>query len=132
MDITTILYILIAVLSVGISIATAIALHFHKHLLAFERELEEALSGKKSAEVLKGHLFEKLFPWAKSFPYRAENLSPIFHPIDFIHWGEDKITFLELKSGQSQLSSKQKAIKKLVEEKKVEWKEFRDKDIKEN
>jgi predicted Holliday junction resolvase-like endonuclease len=52
-------------------------------------------------------------------------------PIDLIvfdGYSEDnpqKITFLEIKSGNSKLTSKQNKIKELIEKKKVEWEEFR-------
>lgn len=119
-------YMLEITLAIALITVIAIAIFLYKMLLTLTDKLEEALHGKKSAEVLKGHLFEKLFPWAKDFPFSVENLTPVYHPIDCIHWGEDKITFCELKSGQSQLSSKQKHIKKLVEDKAIEWREFRD------
>ena len=46
-------------------------------------------------------------------------------PIDYISFGDDKITFIEVKSGKSQLSSKQRHIRDLVNDKKVAWKEVR-------
>jgi predicted Holliday junction resolvase-like endonuclease len=45
--------------------------------------------------------------------------------IDYIIFEEDKIIFLEIKSGNSQLSFKQRNIKKLIKEGKVEWDEMR-------
>jgi len=49
----------------------------------------------------------------------------MFRPIDFLHFGEDKITFIEVKMGTSQLSQKQKNIRRLIQENKVEFVEYR-------
>ena len=46
-------------------------------------------------------------------------------PIDGIAFNEEKIIFCEFKANTSALSEKQKSIKKLVQEKKVEWLELR-------
>lgn len=46
-------------------------------------------------------------------------------PIDGICFDEDSIKFIEIKTGNSKLSQKQEKIKKMVENKKVEFKEVR-------
>ena len=46
-------------------------------------------------------------------------------PIDYISFGDDEITFIEVKSGNSQLSQKQRHIRDLVKAKLVSWKEVR-------
>jgi len=46
-------------------------------------------------------------------------------PIDYIIFEEDKIVFLEVKSGESRLSQKQTNIKRLIKEGKIEWDEMR-------
>ncbi len=46
-------------------------------------------------------------------------------PIDLIAFDKDTIKFIEVKTGQSQLSPKQKYIKKQIEEGRVEFKEVR-------
>ena len=46
-------------------------------------------------------------------------------PIDYISFGDDEITFIEVKSGNAQLSSKQRHIRDLVKGKMVSWKEVR-------
>jgi len=46
-------------------------------------------------------------------------------PIDYIHFGTDKITFIEIKSGNARLNESQKNIKRLVTEKKIEFVTYR-------
>ncbi len=46
-------------------------------------------------------------------------------PIDGVIFGEDKIKFIEIKTGGAQLSPKQKKIKNMVENGQVEFMEVR-------
>ena len=41
------------------------------------------------------------------------------NPIDYVIFEDDKIVFLEIKSGESKLSDTQKNIKKLIESKEM-------------
>jgi predicted Holliday junction resolvase-like endonuclease len=49
----------------------------------------------------------------------------MFRPIDYLVFEEDRIVFLEIKMGTSQLSPKQKNIARLIKEGKVEFQEHR-------
>ena len=49
----------------------------------------------------------------------------IGEPIDGVVFGREKIVFLEIKAGGSKLSQRQKAIKEMVDKKRVEWEEIR-------
>jgi len=81
---------------------------------------------KTSISVKHGKFLEHYIPWIKEiFPYNPKNFRFIGNPIDGILFGEDKIIFMEFKTGKSQLNESQKKIKTLVENKKVEWKEIR-------
>ena len=86
---------------------------------------KKVVSQKKSSEVRLGHIAETLAPFLDQFDFEPENCCFLGKPIDYISFGDKEITFIEVKSGQSQLSSKQKYIKDLVESKKVSWKEVR-------
>ena len=100
-----------------------------------EKKLEEetesrkkTLSQKKSSEVRLGHIAEKLAPFLEDFPYEPENATFLGQPIDYIVFEEEEIVFIEIKSGNSQLSQKQRMIRDLVKSKCVSWKEIRIKD----
>lgn len=88
---------------------------------------KELFSKKRSAEVRLGLIAEQLVPFSKDFfkKYDPSKLMFLGKPIDFISFEEDKITFIEVKTGISRLSKKQKNIKTLVEDKKVFWDEHR-------
>ena len=97
-----------------------------------EKKLEEetlarkkVLSQKKSGEVRLGHIAETLAPFLDQFDFEPERCSFMGQPIDYISFGDDEITFIEVKSGNSQLSQKQRHIRDLVKAKLVSWKEVR-------
>ena len=59
------------------------------------------------------------------FDFDPENCCFMGKPIDYVSFGDDEITFIEVKSGNAQLSSKQRHIRDLVKQKLVSWKEVR-------
>jgi len=93
-----------------------------------EEELERnstILSQKKSSEVRTGMSLETLYPLIDGIGHDPKNLRFLGCPIDFISFDDDYITFIEIKSGMSKLTKRQKDIKKLVEDKKINWEEVR-------
>ena len=81
---------------------------------------------KVSTSVKYGKFLEQYIPWIrKIFPYNPERFRFIGNPIDGILFDENKIIFLEFKTGKSKLNQTQRKIKSLVENKRVEWKEIR-------
>ncbi len=100
-----------------------------------QQEYKTLLSQKKRSEVNLGYIVEKLAPFLKNFgdEYDSKNLTFLGKPIDYLHFGEDKITFIEVKSGNSRLTKSQRKIKHLIKAGKVTWHEVRvkkDKDVK--
>lgn len=83
------------------------------------------LSQKKSSEVRLGHIAEKLAPFLDYFTFDPHDAVFLGQPIDYVVFEEDGIVFVEIKSGNSKLSAKQKNIKDLVKNKQISWKEIR-------
>ena len=79
------------------------------------------LSQKKKSEVRLGQIAEHLVPLLDPFPYDPKKAQFLGSPIDFVVFEDDFISFVEVKTGRSQLTKKQRNIKKLVENKQVEW-----------
>ena len=92
--------------------------------MQLESQLNQLLFAKNSQSVKYGKLTEQFLPFSKEFPFNSENFRFIGSPIDGIVFENDRIIFCEFKSNESRLSQKQKSIKSLVEEKKIEWAEF--------
>ena len=84
-------------------------------------EYSRLLSQKKSSEVRLGQISEKLVPFLKFFKYDPKNAYFIGMPIDYIVFEDDKIIFVEIKTGDSALSKKQNAIKNIIKNKNVEF-----------
>ena len=61
-------------------------------------------------------------PKSASLKLPSRGMVAVKATIDGINFEDDKVVFIEFKTGNSNLSNKQKRIKNLVENKKVEWK----------
>lgn len=114
-----------------ITISLAISLWYQrKQLTNLTEKLEteqinskKAASQRKSQEVILGQITEQLSPFTEHFKYDPHLVKFLGQPIDYVYFGEDKIVFIEVKSGKARLSDKQVNIKKLVNEGKVYWDE---------
>ena len=88
-------------------------------------QLQEALFSKKSLSSKYGKMTEQFIPFLESYPYNEQDFRFLGSPIDGVQFEPDKIVLVEFKAGGSQLTRKQKDIKRLVERGKVEFQEFR-------
>jgi predicted Holliday junction resolvase-like endonuclease len=95
------------------------------YVLITRLSYKKLLSRKISSEVRLGQIAEHLVPFLENFKYDPKKAHFLGMPIDYIVFDENKIIFLEVKTGYSKLSPTQQAIKKLVEDKKVYWEELR-------
>ena len=94
-----------------------------------KKQRKEAID--KARHILKGQFSEHLSPFEKDFPAKSSECRFFGAPIDFICFeGIDeknitKIKFIEIKSAKSRLSEVQKSLKKTIEEKNIEFIEYR-------
>lgn len=116
------LSLLIPLLLLALFIYLYLALRKEHRLL--QQQFQDLASKLKSTAIKHGQAWEHFVPFMENYPGDKDNSVFLGMPIDFLSFGEDKIQFIEVKTGQSKLSEKQKNIKKLVEEKKVEWHEL--------
>lgn len=94
------------------------------------QEVEKVLSQKKSSEVRTGKITEVLAPLLDTFPVDVQKhgTSTVFlgQPVDYIHFDPDEgVTFIEIKSGNSELSKQQQKIKECIKDGAVYWEELR-------
>lgn len=93
-----------------------------KVTLEYEQEQYAKLIGqKKSSETRLGQISEQLAPFLSDFPFDPKRAKFLGDPIDLIVFSDDKITFVEVKSGKSQLSKKQRRIRDMVKAGKVDF-----------
>ena len=127
--------ILIIILVIGIFVAYRIGRKtgaFQKH-----KEWEGALPDyrkeaiMKSRAVLGGQFSENLAPYLPNFPYLPTECRFLGKPTDFIVFkGMDakainEIIFVEVKSGNSKLSSQERNLKETIKNKKIRFEEYR-------
>ena len=86
---------------------TRINLDLEKRLAEETENRRKVVSQKKSSEVRLGGIAETLAPFLDQFEFDPENCTFLGKPIDYISFADDEITFIEVKSGNSQLNSKQ-------------------------
>lgn len=86
---------------------------------------------ERSSRILTGKTVEKLVPIVKEFKHNPQDVRWIGDPVDFIVFdgiseGKVKqITFVEVKTGKSELTPREKTIKDIILKKKIKWEEFR-------
>jgi len=112
-------------LIIGMGTLGVLAFWQYRKISKLNEELKEVNSLCKSQQVKYGKSFEHFVPFIKDFPASKEDVHFIGCPVDFVSFQEDAIRFIEVKTGESQLSSKQKKIKQLVEEGRVMWCDLR-------
>ena len=86
---------------------------------------------KQSRAVLSGQFSEQIAPYLPEFPFKPTEARFIGKPVDFVVFKGmdekkiDEVVFVEVKSGQSQLSKVEKTLKETVQNKKISWHEYR-------
>lgn len=100
-------------------------LDLEKRLTEETETRRKVVNQKKSSEVRLGHIAETLAPFLDQFEFDPEHCTFLGKPVDYISFGDDEITIIEVKSGNSQLNQKQRHIRDLVKSKCISWKEIR-------
>lgn len=88
-------------------------------------KLRNITFNKRSLSTKYGKMTEQFLPFLNNYPYSPFNFRFIGNPIDGLQFEDDKIVFVEFKTGESKLSEKQEKIKELVEKKRVEFQEMK-------
>lgn len=90
-------------------------------VLELQEKLTKVTGQKKSSEVKTGQIVEQLVGFLDDFPYPEAEIKALYQPVDLIVFKEDEVVFVEVKSGESNLSEKQRKIRDLIEAKKVRF-----------
>ena len=129
-DILTIVIVLVAVFIgylIGHALGTFRRERHWQEQLPLHRE--EAIA--RSRAVLAGHFSEQLAPYLPDFPFKPNECKFLGKPVDFLvfHGLDDKnvtgVSFVEVKSGKSNLSPTEKSVRNAIENKNVYWHEYR-------
>lgn len=86
---------------------------------------------KRSKAIVRGQVSEHFLPFMDRFPYDPKDARFLGSPVDFVIFdgltnGDlQKIVFVEVKTGNSQLTRRESQIKEIVENQKICWEEIR-------
>ena len=83
------------------------------------------VSLRRSEATRYGQITEQFMPFISEYPYDSKQFRFLGSPIDGVQFEEDKIVMIEFKSAGSQLSTRQRRIRNLVREGKVDFQEIR-------
>lgn len=88
-------------------------------------EFEDLRFRKSSLAVKYGKMTEQFIPFIEDFPHDPKQFRFLGNPIDGVLFDDDQIVFCEFKTGSSSLNENQRRIKRLVNDGKVSWLEFK-------
>jgi len=80
---------------------------------------------RKSSEIRLGRIGENMAPFFEEWPYDPNDFRFLGSPIDRVQFTEGSIIFVEIKTGKSRLTGKQRMIRDLVKNGRVSFATFR-------
>lgn len=92
---------------------------------SLRRRVKDLDSSKRSQSTRYGQTMEQFAPFLADWPWDPKGFRFIGSPVDGLQFNEDGVVFVEMKAAGSRLSPLQQAIKRHVEEGRVEWHEVR-------
>lgn len=115
-------------LAIGIVVGKAVQAAKTQQIIKTEREK----AVKKSREILGGQFGEQIAPYLPNFPCNPGDCKFLGQPVDFIAFpgsaegkSVDEVLFIEVKSGKSQLSEREKQIRSAIKNGRVRYIEYR-------
>ncbi|MEK6792670.1 MAG: Holliday junction resolvase-like protein [Nanoarchaeota archaeon] len=129
-DILTIIIVCVA-LFIGYLIGHGLGTFKRERLWQEQLPEHRADAIARSRAVLAGNFSEQLAPYLPDFPFNPSECKFIGKPVDFIvfHGLDEKnvtgVSFVEVKSGKSRLSETEKSVKSVIENKNVNWVDYR-------
>ena len=79
---------------------------------------------RRSESTRYGQITEQFMPFISDYPYDSKQFRFLGSPIDGVQFEEDKIVMIEFKSAGSKLSTRQRKIRNLIKEGKVDFQEI--------
>lgn len=98
---------------------------YHDRVAKLKERLREVESSKQSLSTVYGRITEQWAPFMAGYPYDPRHFRFLGSPVDGVQFEEDKIVFVEFKANGSKLTPREKRLRELVEQGRVEWLEFR-------
>ena len=86
---------------------------------------------QRSLAVTAGKVYEQLLPYLPDFPFNPKDVRFLGSPVDFVVFdglsdGQvTRVVFVEVKTGGAELSARERWVRDVVRERRVEWHELR-------
>jgi len=86
---------------------------------------------QRSLAVTTGKVYEQIVPYLPDFPFNPKDVRFLGSPVDFVVFDGlsdghvTRIVFVEVKTGDAQLSGRERLVRDAVQEPRVEWYELR-------
>ena len=105
--------------------------------IELERRMQEAEESirrdavQRSQAVVRGRVTEQLAPYLPDFPFHPQDARFIGSPVDFVVFDGlsegviRRVVFVEVKTGRSALTDRQRQVKERIAARQVEWWEYR-------
>ena len=113
----------------GLSILSSLSLWLNVRLWWTSRqELRDAASRLQGARVDRGLIAEQFAPFTRRFDdlgWDPQEFKFLGRPVDGVQFQDDEVIIVEFKTGDSQMTVRQRQIKRMVAEGKVRFEEIR-------
>jgi predicted Holliday junction resolvase-like endonuclease len=109
----------IATASIGVSLLLAL------FCINLTKKIQEQKSLRRSESTRYGQISEQFLPLVAEYPYDPKQFRFLGSPVDGVQFEENKIVLVEFKSAGSRLSTRQRKIRDLVRDGRVEFQEIR-------
>ena len=86
---------------------------------------------QRSLAVTAGKVYEQLVPYLPEFPFNPKDVRFLGSPVDFVVFDGlsdgyvTRIVFVEVKTGDAELSTRERRVRDAVQERRIEWHELR-------
>ena len=116
-------------LGIGLGALLAWVYFLRRHARALRLARQDALA--RSQAVIAGKVHEQLLPYLPGFPFNPKDARFLGSPVDLLVFDGldagrlDRVVFVEVKTGGSALSSRERQLRNAVREGRVEWIEYR-------
>lgn len=116
----------LSLLIIVLALALALVVRGYSDRVAkLKARVKELESSKQSLSTVYGRITEQWAPFMSGYPYDPRGFRFLGSPVDGVQFLDDKVVFVEFKANSSRLTPRESNIRRLVEEGKVEWLEFR-------
>jgi len=121
----------LAALATGIAIGVIVVLLCVLAIVpAYTRRVRERAI-QQSRAVTRGQIYEQFVPYLPEFEFNPKDAQFLGKPVDFVVFdglddGEvERIVFVEVKTGVSALTTRERRVRDAIRQGRVEWKEIR-------